>query len=302
MEFQLLVENGELTISELELSYLVESLDLTEDEVIDLISEGISDVEITEEDAENGYIDFYLEALKTGDKEVDKALRGIDKESMKIHKKQEFDKKTGAVKDAVKEKAGKAWQKVKDAPEFIKQYAQTHPGKTAAIAAGAIGATALGAHHVLKKRKAKKDEDAKKLEDVMIPLFFNEDGDIFMTNDDMDFLLEAFDYNLSEDEIMENILEAKAKDFDVQYSDVNDALNAISKEAPKVQKDVDYVKKVQKRKEKSSEFNDKMQQKAFDIKEKGKELVEKGKEGAGKVWQYAKEHPGKTAAIAAGVV
>ena len=44
MEFELLIENGELTISESELLYLTESLDLTEDEVIEFLYEGLDDI------------------------------------------------------------------------------------------------------------------------------------------------------------------------------------------------------------------------------------------------------------------
>ena len=93
--------------------------------------------------------------------------------------------------------------------------------------AGAVGA---GAAHVLKKRKAKKAaEQAQNIHECMIDVFLTEDN-FYISNDDMDFLLEACDYDLSQDEIMNNILEGLQYNEDELY---NEALDLIE--------DIDYL-------------------------------------------------------------
>ena len=80
------------------------------------------------------------------------------------------------------------------------------------IAAGAIlgtaalAGTAYAVNKALKKRKAKKAEDRDKesVSECMIDLILDEDY-VYITEEDMDFLLEACDYELSESEILDNI-------------------------------------------------------------------------------------------------
>ena len=85
-------------------------------------------------------------------------------------------------------------------------------GKKAGLAAGTVlGAAALTAGGIatkklLAKRKAKKEADAQanSIQECMIDIIIDE-NEFLISEDDMQFLMEACDYELSEDEILDNI-------------------------------------------------------------------------------------------------
>ena len=148
MEFELLIENGELTISESELNYLAESLELTEDEIMEFLAESTEDIDLDEEDYARGSVNLFIEE----DGEVKKSLFQKGKEKVK----ETYEKNKERVQGAIEKGKEKGKEKVNKAADWAKE----HPGKATAIAAGTIvGATALGAAgaSALKKRKAKKD-------------------------------------------------------------------------------------------------------------------------------------------------
>ena len=127
-----------------------------------------------------------------------------EKEEAKKLKKEINKAKRAETSAKFKEKMGKAGKFVSDHKKQI--------GIGAAVAGGAL-ATGLVAHHVLKKRKAKKeaDKEARNLKECMIDLV--QEGEyIYISESDMDFLLEACDYSLTEDEILMNLAEAKEVD------------------------------------------------------------------------------------------
>ena len=92
--------------------------------------------------------------------------------------------------------------------ERIKQFGKDHK-KGLAVAGAIAGAAALagGAYYLHKKHKAKKareEEEQNKSESFNVYEF---DECIYITEATMDMLLEACDYELSEEEILENISE-----------------------------------------------------------------------------------------------
>ena len=193
MQYEFMIENGEIYVSDSEIVRLSEALEISEDEVMDLISENIEEMELQE-----GFRDKVKEL-------GGKALGKIQKTNTYKNLKTKISRK--AYEQYLTDQKQKFQDKLEDA--------KAHPGKTGAkLAVGALAA--YGAGHAikkgaqaLKKRKAKKaEEEAMKAEDVMIEVFFNEDGDIFIDDIDMDFLLEAYDYELSQNDIMDNIDDA----------------------------------------------------------------------------------------------
>lgn len=84
--------------------------------------------------------------------------------------------------------------------------------KKAGIAAGAVLGTAVAgavAAKAYKKYKAKKNVNKdEKLEEAVIDVMISKDGEFYLESLEMDFLLEAFDYELSESEILDLVLEA----------------------------------------------------------------------------------------------
>ena len=85
------------------------------------------------------------------------------------------------------------------------------------------------------RRNAYEIEECNYLDDCGIKIFANENGDIFVARDDIEFILEASDYNLSEEEILDIILE------DVASLSVDDICLFISAEQQMIQEAADVI-------------------------------------------------------------
>ena len=209
MQYEFMIENGEIYVSDSEIVRLSEALEISEDEVMDLISENIEEMELQE-----GFRDKVKEL-------GGKALGKIQKTNTYKNLKTKISRK--AYEQYLTDQKQKFQDKWEDA--------KAHPGKTGAkLAVGALAA--YGAGHAikkgaqaLKKRKAKKaEEEAMKAEDVMIDIFLSENGDIFVDDIDMDFLLEAYDYDLNQEDIEDLLCEA----FLNEYTPDIETLNKVS--------------------------------------------------------------------------
>ena len=134
-----------------------------------------------------------------------------------------------------------------------------------ALGSAAIASTAYAAKKLLAKRKAKKEADAQaeSLKECMIDLILDENH-LYISDDDMQFLLEACDYELSEEEILNNI----------EYELNERILSEFDNNIPDVRKTIDNkIKEISTRAETS-----KLRNKKVDIVPKNSEVLEKIKD------------------------
>ena len=198
-EFEYLVEDGQILLEDKELERLCEETGLDEDEVLALVSEGIGI------DWQPGQAAGSTNLPNPDFKESEEKFAKNGKKIGKI-----FTKAKGAVVSGAKKAGGAIASGAKKAGGVIASHPKISAGVGAAAALGTVGAIA-GAH-ALKKRKAKKQEEAMHAEDVMIE-YLIENEELSISVEDMEFLMEACDYELSEEEILTNILfEAEKKD------------------------------------------------------------------------------------------
>ena len=214
MEFEFLVEDGEFFVEDAEVERLMEETGLSEDEVMDIVSDTLNEGKFAE-----------LKQKIQNTVEAHKQKRYITKSqnaSKKLAKKGQNVMNVGSDGTAQYAKSGELMV-LNNSPVPVgdvrnnKRVKLPKPGmsKNAKIAAGAVLGTAAlaggayAAKKLLDKRKAKKaeDKDAQTVQECMVDIILREDA-ILISDSELDFLLEACDYELTTDEILDNLAES----------------------------------------------------------------------------------------------
>ena len=198
-EFEYLVEDGQILLEDKELERLCEETGLDEDEVLNLVSEGIGI------DWQPGQAAGSTNLPKPDFKDSEEKFAKNGKKIGKI-----FTKAKGAVTSGAKKAGDAIVSGAKKAGGAIAKHPKISTGVGAAAVLGTVGAVA-GAKALKKRKQRKQEEEAMHAEDVMIE-YLIENEELSISVEDMEFLMEASDFELSEEEILTNILEEAKKD------------------------------------------------------------------------------------------
>ena len=169
MEFEYLIENGEFFVEDAEVERLMYETGLSEDTVMELIAETLENEDLLDEDGSSRRSGHGSHTRRQQNSNTERRIAELNVAHEKAERlKAGMDPKNGTAKPSL---LNRAQGKLTQAGNYVK----AHPAKTA-LAAGAILGTGAVAAHVLKKRKAKKEEDrdARSLKECMIDIILDE--------------------------------------------------------------------------------------------------------------------------------